>query len=426
MDKAEAQRRVANAVEIISPQVAVLSKTIHQNPELLFKEYIAHDTISSFLEGEGFSVQRSAYGLETSFEAVYPAELHATGNDIQAVRTVTFCAEYDAIPEIGHACGHNLIASAAVAAFFALTTSLRSADATPKVRVRLLGCPAEEGGNGKAKLIAAGAFNAFDNDHPEIAIMVHPVSYCSFQTQEGLPLSTTGLAGFRCISSRSQRVNFAGKPAHAAGEPWAGVNALDAAVMAYTNISMLRQRLKREERVAVIIEKGGDALGIIPDHTQLLVGIRAPNKFDLDALTSSVRRCFDGAAAATGCDLSVHEAEPVSLDVRVNEPICKVYAEEMQGIDGVEEVVALTQHRRTVSTDMGNVSYQVPSFHGLLGIPTEDGVFCHNAKFADASGTKEAFQAAMRGARGLAMLGWRFIHEDKFAAQVGEDFVRGI
>lgn len=422
MDIEAARGSAADAVTTLNDKLWPLNQKIHQNPELLFQEHIAHDAISGFLEDEGFAVKRSAYGLDTCFEATW-----STVDDQEprpGVRTVTFCAEYDALPDVGHACGHNLIATASVAGFVALVRTLHATKTKPAVRVRLLGTPAEEGGSGKALLLKAGAFPEFSEQSPEIAVMMHPVSHCSFQLQEGLPPSTTGFAGFKCNAARTFIVEYVGKSAHSAGEPWKGVNALDAAVTAYSSIAMVRQHMRAAERVNAIIEHGGSSTGTIPDYTRLAVEVRASTMRELDVLTAKVDGCLKGAAGATGCDVTIEEPTPVYMDMRVNGPLCTAYADEMNSMAGTESVVALRDYRRGVSTDMGNVSYRVPSFHGLVGIPTPGEFNCHDPRFTQAAGTEAAYAAAVRSARGMAMLGWRFVVEDDLAATVSEDFRR--
>lgn len=256
-----------------------LDQYIHSNPEIAYEEVIAHDTLSAFLEKEGFSVKRHAYGLATSFEA----ELGSGG------RLVTYCAEYDALPGIGHACGHNLIATASTAAFVSLAKTIEKLRIPG--RVRILGTPAEEGGGGKVKLINAGAFK----DDISAAMMSHPISAKEYKD------GYTGMAGFKLIASNKLRVEFRGKGAHAAGEPWNGVNALDAAVQAYNSISMLRQGMRPDERIHGVIEEGGTVPNVIPDYTRMNWYVRAPTSSRAEDLLAKAKLCFEASAAATGC-----------------------------------------------------------------------------------------------------------------------------
>lgn len=273
---------VSATIDAASPALWELSQTIHKNPELGFKETIAHDAITKLLAEEGFTVKPHAYGLATSFEA----EFGAGG------RLVIYCAEYDALPDIGHACGHNLIAASSVAAFISLARALK--DLAVEGRVRILGTPAEEGLGGKIKLLQAGAFP----EDVAAALMMHPNAAHSF------PPGITGNAGSKLIASVKLQVEFKGKPAHAGAAPWNGLNALDAAVAAYTSVSMLRQHIRPDERINVIITDGGKAVNVIPEKSKMVFSVRAPTWGQAHALVQRVRNCFEAAATATGCTVT--------------------------------------------------------------------------------------------------------------------------
>jgi amidohydrolase len=276
-----ARGHIATAIDGEKAALRELNLQIHSHPEVAYEEVFAHDTLSDFLEARGFTVTRHAHGLDTSFEAEYG----------QGGRLVVICAEYDALPGIGHGCGHNLIATSSMAAFLGLVKALQESKVAG--RVRILGTPAEEGGGGKAKLIDAGAFT----DDIAAAIMSHPTSTHQFPHHHGL-------AGFKTIASHKLRVEFHGRGAHAGGEPWMGLNALDAAVAAYNNVSMLRQHIQPDERIHGVIEAGGTAPNVIPDYTRMNWFVRSPNTLRADALLARVKACFEAAAVATGCTLS--------------------------------------------------------------------------------------------------------------------------
>lgn len=267
------------AIDEVAIELRELNRQIHSHPELGFEEVFAHDTLTTFLESKGFTVKKHAYGIDTSFEV----ESGSGG------RLVTYCAEYDALPGIGHACGHNLIATASIAGFLGLANTLQKLNIPG--RVRILGTPAEEGGGGKVKLLEAGAFN----DDISASIMAHPIP--SHTYKDGY----TGLAGLKLIASHKIRVEFRGKSAHAGGEPWQGVNALDAAVAAYANISMLRQQIRPEERVHGVIEEGGTVPNVITEYTRMNYYIRSPTIQQCDELLARVKACIEAAALATGC-----------------------------------------------------------------------------------------------------------------------------
>lgn len=282
VDLAELRKVAFAAIDEIDSQLHTLNKALHSHPETAYQEVFAHQTLTDFLRSQGFTVTPHAYGLDTSFEA----QIGSGG------RLITYCAEYDALPNIGHACGHNLIATSSVAAFCgAAKTALKLGIAG---RVKILGTPAEEGGGGKVKLIEAGAFK----DNIAAAIMAHPMTSQAYKDEY------TGLAGFKLIASHKLKVEFRGKSAHAGGEPWNGVNALDAAVAAYNNVSMLRQQVQPDERIHGVIEHGGTVPNVITDYTRMNWYIRSPTIQRADALLARVKDCFEAAAKATGCTLS--------------------------------------------------------------------------------------------------------------------------
>lgn len=288
VDIEEVRQLVNSHLDELSPQLRTVNQTIHDNPELAYKEFGAHDTITSFLEKLGFDVKRKTWGLDTSFEATI-----GSGG-----RQVVVCCEYDALPDIGHGCGHNLIATSSIAAFLGAAHALSKLNVPG--RLRILGTPAEEGGGGKAKLIEAGAFSPAEDI--AASIMAHPISVNRINTNSSSHIS--GVAGFDLIASHKFRVEFRGVTAHAAGEPWNGVNALDAAVAAYNNVSMLRQQIRPDERMHGVIEVGGTVPNVIPDYTRMNWYVRSPTSQRGEKLVRRVKACIEAAGAATGCEVN--------------------------------------------------------------------------------------------------------------------------
>ncbi|KAJ3532490.1 hypothetical protein NM208_g8416 [Fusarium decemcellulare] len=378
-----------------------INHALHSHPEIANEEFFAHDTITQYLEALNFQVSKHAYGLETSFEA-------SVGS---GGRQVVFCAEYDALPGIGHGCGHNLIATASVGAFLGAVHVLR----TFKIpgRLRLLGTPAEENGCGKGKLINAGVFSP-SNDIAA-AIMAHPVPASIIGSGPGI----SGLAGFRLISSHQFRVEFRGHAAHAAGEPWNGVNALDAAVAAYSNVALLRQQIHPDERLHGVVEVGGTVPGVITDYTRMHWHVRGPTVERGEKLLGRVKACLEAGAAATGFRIN-YISSPTYMNMRANQMLCKTYVEDMAKIG---ETIALGMPEpASASTDMGNVSHLVPSFHGAFTITSAPGVTIHSPKFAIAASTREAHAAAIKAAKGIAMLAIRVLIDGDTAAGARRDF----
>ncbi|OAQ60047.1 metal-dependent amidase/aminoacylase/carboxypeptidase [Pochonia chlamydosporia 170] len=406
IDLGQARSLINTHIRRISPDLQTnINKALHDHPETCYKEFFAHDTLTTFLSKKGLSVTPKTYGLETSFEA-------STG---QGGRQVVFCAEYDALPDIGHACGHNLIATSSIAAFLAAGHVLHTLNIPG--RIRLLGTPAEEGGLGKQFLIDAGAF-----DPPEdiaAAIMAHPASQKMIPSHSGVEYS--GIAGPKTSASHKFKVEFRGRTAHAAAEPWNGINSLDAAVSAYNSAAMLRQQIRPDERIHAVIEVGGTVQNVITSYSRMSWNVRSPSLKRADELLERVRRCIEGGAAATGCTVT-YLPTLTSADLRVNEALCRAYVEDMGTLG--RKVVETHGEPSGGSTDMGNVSHYVPSFHGMFSVTKEPDVVIHNPGFTACAATDEAHAEAMRCAKGMAMLAVRVLVDDVLADKAREDFKR--
>ena len=357
----------SSAIDENTEELRKVSDEIWSSPELNFEEHKAHHLLTGFLEKKGFSVERSYTGIETAFRATF-----GSGRP-----NVCVICEYDALPEIGHACGHNLIAEAGVAAGLGLKAALESSNA-PKGRLTVMGTPAEEGGGGKEFLIRNGAFEDVD-----VAMMVHPAPYSTVK-----PL----------WNNRTQlEITYTGKAAHAAAFPWEGVNALDAAVMAYTSISVLRQQMKPSWRVHGVITNGGAKPNIIPEKASLSYYVRAPYKSELAELRKKVETCFEAAAKATGCSVEVTEPTPTYYDVINNEALAARYGENWSSL-GAKFVDTINTH---ASTDMGNVSYVVPSIHPMYRIGSGSEVN-HTREFTRVANTPEAHAETLLAAKAMA------------------------
>ncbi|PTB68599.1 hypothetical protein BBK36DRAFT_1113770 [Trichoderma citrinoviride] len=403
VDLEQARQLVNTRLDELNPQLRTVNKSIHENPELAYHEFQAHDTITAFLEKLGFDVKRKTWGLDTSFEATI-----GSGG-----RQVVVCCEYDALPDIGHGCGHNLIATSSLAAFLGAAHALSQLGAPG--RLRILGTPAEEGGGGKAKLIDAGAFSPAEDI--AASIMAHPISVnlMNYGGRSGV----SGVAGFNLIASHKFRVEFRGVPAHAAGEPWNGVNALDAAVAAYNNISMLRQQIRPDERIHGVIEVGGTVPNVITDYTRMNWYIRSPTSQRGELLVKRVKACIEAAGAATGCQVNYIPAATYE-HVISNPTLCKAYVEDMSKLG--EKVEITLPESFNASTDMGNVTHVVPGIHGGFGIETGPNVSLHSREFAAAAGTDEAHEVAMKSGKGMAMLALRVLLDDEVAERARADF----
>ncbi|CAG8446234.1 5650_t:CDS:10 [Ambispora gerdemannii] len=331
-------------------------------------EHFAHKILTEYLEAKGFKVTRHAYGLKTAFRAEFENRVDgSSAND--KVRTVSFNSEYDALPGIGHACGHNLIAISGVAAAYGVKQALKSLKMPGKVV--LFGTPAEETIFGKIMLLEAGAY-----DDVDICLMIHP------SNQDNI--------GAAFLALVDVDIEYFGRASHASAAPWNGKNALDAAILAYTSVSLLRQQ-------------------ILPSDRQ---------RDQLAKLRQRVESCFITAAASTGCKYKITWGHEVN-DVLTNLKLGNKYAKHMNdyGVDFPYDPLSSAG-----STDMGNVSYRVPSIHSRISLGTKNGI--HTPEFEKDAKTIEAHTRIIRASKCLALTALDVITDDQFYKDVYDEFVR--
>jgi amidohydrolase len=363
----EAKARLAAEIDKRADLLIDVSHQIHANPELCFEERFAHDLLTGVLEGEGLAVARSARGVATAFEA-------AAGSSGPRVAVV---CEYDALPGIGHACGHNVIAAAGLGAGLAAAAL---ADALGG-RVLVVGTPAEEGGGGKVPLIDGGTFADV-----EAALMVHPAD--------------ADLAAMDVVALHQLHVTYAGEAAHAAAAPHRGRNALDAAVLGYVNVAALRQHIDPSERVHGIITDGGDRPNIVPHFARAEWIVRSSTVSRLEALERRVLTCLQAGTDAAGCEMQVEWIDPVYADMIDNAAIVERYRANALALG--RTVRAPSPSARVVgSTDMGNVSYALPAIHPMIQV-APPGVPIHTPAFAGFAAGPEGDRAVIDGAKALA------------------------
>lgn len=395
MSNAAVERAAVEAIEDASAALRALSLDIHAHPEENYEERHAHAALTEFFEARGFAVRRGAYGMETAF---------AAERDGAGPRIGILC-EYDALPEIGHACGHNLIAIAGAAAGLGAAAALDAAGIEGSVRV--LGSPAEEGGGGKIRLIEAGAFADVG-----AALMVHPGT--------GNLLRPPVLAIDTCT------VEFTGRNAHAAAAPWEGRNALDALVLAYQAIGLLRQQSQPDVRIHGVIQHGGEKPNIIPDRAAAEFYVRASREGLLNEMCERVAACFRGAAEATETAMTLSWNGPRYSDLASNAALAEVFGRRWAEDEGVRALDLEGPPRGGFgSTDMGDVSHVVPSLHPIYAIEAEAGN--HTPQFAAAAATDEAHAATLRAARAMTMtaLEWLTDSELRAKAQAAFDAAHG-
>lgn len=364
---AEVVQRANAIVDDAAASLVHVSHEIFDHPELCFEEHFAHDLLCDVLEQEGLSVTRHAHGLDTAFVA----EAGSTGPVVAVI------CEYDALPGVGHACGHNVIAAAGLGAGLA---AARLADEVGG-RVRVIGTPAEEGGGGKVLLLRERAFDGVD-----AALMVHPADH--------------DLPTMDAIAIQRLAVTYTGEASHAAAAPWDGRNALDAAVLGYVNVAALRQHIRPEERIHGIFTEAGEQANVVPRRTAASWYVRSPSMEGLGSLKERVLTCLSAGATAAGCTMEHRWLDPAYEDL-LDDPWLLgrwVHHSTVLGRppEDPSEVGAVVG-----STDMGNVSHVVPSIHPMIAV-APPGVAIHTPQFALHARGQAGDAAVVDGAKALA------------------------
>ena len=367
MDVDAAKERLCAEVDARAEVLIDASHRIHEHPELCFEEQHAHDLLCDLLEAEGLPVERGAFELDTAFRA-------DAGDDGPCIAV---CCEYDALPGIGHGCGHNIIATAGLGAALAAAALADELGG----RIRVLGTPAEEGGGGKVYMAERGAFEGAD-----AAMMVHPAD--------------GDLTTMNAIAVAQLWVEYEGLAAHAAAFPERGRNALDAAVLGYMNVAALRQHIGTEERVHGIFPDGGDKPNIVPAHATSHWYVRSPNLDTLAALEDRVRACLQAGADAAGCTMTVESRVPVYADLLDNPPLIDLYRANAERLG--RRVRDGREFKVVGSTDMGNVSHLLPSIHPMIKV-SPGNVPIHTADFAGFAAGERGDKAVLDGAKAMAM-----------------------
>ncbi|KAE8289977.1 Peptidase M20 domain-containing protein 2 Aminoacylase-1-like protein 2 [Larimichthys crocea] len=380
-------------------ELHALSRDIWSRPELAEHETHAHDRLVGFLSEDGTWTVQSHYKLPTAFRASWGPV--CGGVEGEPGLNVGFLCEYDALPDIGHACGHNLIAEVGAGAALGLKAALETETELPvPVKITVLGTPAEEAVGGKIDLLEAGAFADID-----LVFMAHP-------SQQDASFQAT-------VALDEVSVKYHGKASHASAYPWEGVNALDAAVLAYNNISVLRQQLKPEWRIHGIIKHGGVKPNIIPAYTELQFYIRTPLVKDLCDLKAKAEACFRAAAVATGCQVEIEYPAHAYYNILPNATLANLYENNGKalGIQFPEQ-----PEKFSGSTDFGNVSFIVPGIHPFFYIGTD--AFNHTEEYTEAAGAEKAQLFTLRTAKALAMTAVDVLCCPALLRQVREDFKR--
>lgn len=398
------KQRLVAAVDSMAAELRALALYIGQHPELGFQEYLASSALVEFLEGRNIAVRRGAGGLDTAFRVdisglFSPAATLPSG--LEASPCVALLAEYDALPELGHACGHNLSGVASVAAAIALHAVRHDFSGS----VRLLGTPSEEGvvpgAGAKLILLEQGEFAGVD-----AALMAHMAGESSLRAE--------------FIARAALEMDFTGRAAHAAAAPEQGINAMDAAVCAVNAINALRQQIPQGTRVHGYIVQAGSMLNTIPDFSRLAYGVRAPKYAGLADLVERVTNCARGAAQSTGCTFTCREISPRYAHIRYNAPLTAAFGKALEFLNSP----FAENSRLTASSDMGNISLAVPSIHPMIGLGNAR-LALHTQDFAAAACSEAGVDAMLTAAKALALTAWDILTNASLRADMADDFTAG-
>jgi amidohydrolase len=366
-----------------------VSKYIGQNPELGHEEFKACKALTDVLKEQGFTVEIGTCNLPTAFTAVYDSQKPGP--------SIGFMAEYDALPDLGHACGHNLIGTMSIAAGIGLSKAVAETGG----KIYVYGTPAEETRGGKVTMAEQGIFN-----HLDVAMMVHPY-YCHQKSGRSLAMDAI-------------QFEFFGKSAHAAAAPHEGINALDGVLQTFNSINALRQHVKPDVRIHGVITEGGKAANVVPDYAVAQFYVRASTRAYVDEVTEKVKACANGAALATGTKLKISNYEFSYDDMQTNQTLSDVYTKNLISL-GVSEQSITEDQGDHGSLDMGNVSQVVPAIHPYIQI-CNDYFVCHTHEFREAALSEQGREAMILGAQTMALTGYDVLTNQTLLQKIKEEF----
>jgi amidohydrolase len=389
LDIGELKASIIGEIDARYQQLGELSQKIHSNPEVAFQEVKAADWLTEYLEKSGFSVERGICELPTAFRGSY-----GVGKPVIAI-----LAEYDALPKLGHACGHNLIATSAVAAGVAAKRAVDELGGS----IMVIGTPGEELYGGKAIMVGRGAF-----DDVDMAMIVHP--------------GGGNRVVMNTLACQTLDVEFFGRAAHAAAKPEAGINALEAMLQSFNAINSLRQHIRDKARIHGIITDGGEAANIVPAHTAANFIVRAEDDRYLDELKERVINCFAGAARATGAELKCRWGEVRYAVMLNNLTMARLFRRNMKSLGRNIRLGDATLW--SGSTDVGNVSQLVPAIQPLVAIAPDD-VLIHSPRFAEAATSEDGLRCMLDAAKAMAMTVVDVLADPETFARIQEEFRSG-
>ena len=386
--------RVTETVDALGEELWALALRIHAHPELAYKEEKAAAWLTEFLETRGCRVERGSGGVATAFRA----EVAGSG----AGPTIAIMAEYDALPQIGHACGHNVIATAAAGAGAAAAAVATAGRLPLPGRVVVIGTPAEEGGAGKVRLMEAGVFRDVD-----ATMMIHPLCRTRLWRQS--------------LGLMKVKVEYFGKAAHASSAPWQGVNALNAVIGLFNALDAMRQQLRPDARVHGVITNGGQQANIIPEHTAAEFYLRSPDRGYLPELRRRFEAAAQGAATATGCRVEVAFDPIIHEPVRPNHAMAALFGKNLERIGFP---IDAEDTGGAGSTDAGNVSQALPTIHPYIRIVAGD-TPNHSRDFTEAAASPMARAGMLAAAKALAMTALDLLADPAAVAAAKAEFARG-
>ncbi len=381
--------RIDKILDVIKPEVEAMTLEIHDNPELGLKEYHACALQVELLKKYGFEVEEKFCEIDTAYKAVYKGK--------KSGPRIAMLAEYDALPEIGHACGHNLIAMVSVASGIAMREFADEMGG----EICVIGTPAEETVGTKAMIADKGGFDDLD-----VAMMSHPMHVDS--------------ESVNTLAIKSVKFKFYGKPAHAAGMPEEGINALDACINTFNMINALRQEVKSDVRIHGIITDGGKAPNIIPEYAEAFFFVRAAKIDYLETVFEKVCNCAKGAALGAGAKVEIELTEGQFCDTNSNKVLTRLNTKNMEDI-GVQMIRA-SKDPVSGSTDMGNASYRVPAIQTMFDIANGKPLICHNAAFAEAAGSEYALKKAWLCIKGHVLTAIDLMSDPKLVEEAFAEF----
>lgn len=387
-------KQISKKLDEIAPELKTLALNIHDNPELGLQEEKACSWQTELLEKYGFEISKNFCEITTAYKAEYRSEKQGL--------KIAMLAEYDALPNLGHACGHNLIAMMSVGSGILIKDLVEKYGG----EIHVIGTPAEETEGAKVKMAEAGAFSDYD-----VVMMAHP------NNENGSSMDT--------LAIRARMFKFFGKAAHAAGSPHKGINALDAMINFYCLINALRQQTEPDIRIHGIITNGGEAPNVIPDYTEAVFYVRANSMAEVDEVLNRVVHCAEGAALGTGCRFEVCEYQVDFKDTRSNMYLSELACRQMESLGF--EVKRYGKNKIPGSSDLGDVSYQCPSIQLLCGMGEYKGSFeytQHTEEFAEMAGTEQAMENCLGFVKGFAMTAQKLLTEPEHIKAIREEYCK--